>query len=419
MDSKVSFSTVPLTEREGGLFKSGRLGLLCNQAAWHPETGEYLFETLGRRGNLKRIFIPEHGLFGELQDQVGLENAGFYGGAALGDCELVSLYGTGEESRAPRGELLADLDALVVELQDVGCRYYTFLTTLYETFKALCRNNIPLPVYILDRENPAGRGVEGTPLREGYGSFIGIEGLPHRYGLTLGEMARYFHAGLGADFPLQVIAPGTSVLGPGGGGGPALAPWEIPPSPNFPGRHTARFYSGQCLWEGTNLSEGRGTTRPFEIFGAPYLESLLDYNRRRGYANWNDPQNPLADRGAFLRWTRFIPVFHKYREERCFGFQLIPRPGEPYHALGHALRLIRFVAGECPSFAFRPGPYETGNGKTAIEILAGDPRLLDYLAGRGSWEETRDCLLTEERDWIRRTEPYLFYPEPLFQAGLR
>jgi uncharacterized protein YbbC (DUF1343 family) len=409
MSGKVFFSAAPLEEQAAKELRGGRIGLLCNQAAWHPETGEYLFETLARRGALRRIFMPEHGLFGELQDQVALENAGVYGGPALGDCEMVSLYGAAEESRAPRPEKLADLDALVIELQDVGCRYYTFLTTLYQTFKVLSLRNIPLPVYLMDRENPAGRSVEGTALREGYGSFIGIEGIPHRCGMTIGEMAHYFHAELQAEFPLRVIA-----APPGAG----LSPWAIPPSPNFPGQYTALLYSGQCLWEGTNVSEGRGTTRPFEVFGAPWMESLLDYNRRKGYTNWNDPRNPLADRGAFLRWTRFIPVFHKYRDECCFGFQIIPAPGQPYHALAHALRLIRFAAEECSGFSFRPGAYETGSGKTAIEILTGDPLLLDYLGGAAAWEDVRGHLAAEEAAWIRRAEPFLFYNESLFRAGL-
>jgi uncharacterized protein YbbC (DUF1343 family) len=402
---RVTFHTVSLEAEAGALLRSGRIGLLCNQAAWHPDTGEYLFETLARLGGLKRIFVPEHGLFGELQDQVPLDGA--YGRSVLGDCEIVSLYGAGEESRSPRVDILSDLDALVVELQDVGCRYFTFLSTLYHIFKTLRQSGTALPVYMLDRKNPAGRAVEGSPLREGYGSFIGIEGIPHRYGLTIGEMAHYLYASLGADFPLKIFSAETAG---------SLAPWVIPPSPNFAGPLTARLYSGQCLWEGTTVSEGRGTTRPFEVFGAPYMECLVDYNRRGGYVNWNDSKHPLADPGVLLRWHRFIPVFHKYRDECCFGFHLIPRPGRAYHALGHALRLIRFIAENCEGFSFRPGTYETGNGKTAIEILTGDPFLLEYLWGTLSWEEVRQYMQTEERDWINRVRPYLFYGDPLFPA---
>jgi len=158
------------------------------------------------------------------------------------------------------------------------------------------------------------------------------------------------------------------------GGAKPMFPWTIPPSPNIPGFFTCGFYSGQCLWEGTNVSEGRGTTRPFEVFGAPWMESLVDYNRRAGFESWNERGHPLFDPGAALAWRRFIPTFHKFKEECCFGFQLIRRNLDGvYHSLLHALRLIRFVGANCEGFAFRPGKYEAGNDKTAIELLAGDP----------------------------------------------
>jgi uncharacterized protein YbbC (DUF1343 family) len=311
-------------------------------------------------------------------------------------------------------EKLAGLDALVIELQDVGARYYTFLSTLRNLFVTLKTRNIPLPVWLLDRENPAGPSVEGSPLKEGYGSFIGIEGLPHRYGLTIGELARYFHAETGADFPLRVISWRAAAE-------PRLFPWAIAPSPNIPGFFTAGFYSGQCLWEGTNVSEGRGTTRPFEVFGAPWMEKLLDDNRN--LPRWNAAEHPLADPGVFLRWHRFIPVFHKYQDQCCFGFQLIPRgdethrggspnPGKPYHALFHGLRLIRFMAETCEDFSFRPGKYEAGNGKTAIELLTGDPVLLDYLRGKGpASADIREYLRREEEQWIQNVREYRFYGE--------
>jgi uncharacterized protein YbbC (DUF1343 family) len=250
--------------------------------------------------------------------------------------------------------------------------------------------------------------VEGSPLQPGYGSFIGIEGVPHRYGLTLGEMAALFYDEAGADFPLHIISYKAEIV---------VAPWVIPPSPNFAGSLTAHFYSGQCLWEGTNVSEGRGTTRPFEIFGAPWMESLPGYNLREGYGGWNERRHPLFQKGAFLRWNRFIPTFHKYQGECCFGFQLIPNPGEPYHALAHALTLIRFVAANCEGFAWRPGAYEAGNDKTAIELLAGDPLLLDYLNGGGEWSDIAAYLKKEEAGWIQRVGRYLFYGETLYSAG--
>jgi uncharacterized protein YbbC (DUF1343 family) len=409
----VSFSAVPFWDDPDPVLRDGKLGLLCNQAAWHRETGEYLFETLYRRGNLKRVFLPEHGLFGELQDQVKLDEAGSYEELGLQGCEFVSLYGSAESSLTAAPEKLADLDALVIELQDVGVRCYTFLSTLRNVFIALKNHTISLPVWLLDRENPAGPSVEGTPLKEGYASFIGIEGIPHRYGLTIGELAAYFYAETGADFPLHIISWRAAAE-------PRLFPWTIAPSPNIPGFFTAGFYSGQCLWEGTNVSEGRGTARPFEVFGAPWMENLLDYNRKAGFSGWNGADFPLADPGVFLRWHRFIPVFHKYQGQPCFGFQLILRdsspPGaglpkaKPYHALFHALRLVRFMAEHGEGFSFRPGSYEAGNDKTAIELLAGDPVLLNYLTGKGPDSgDLQEYLWKEEDGWIKKVREYRFY----------
>jgi uncharacterized protein YbbC (DUF1343 family) len=382
---------------------------LCNQTAWHEETGEYLFETLYRKGNLRRVFTPEHGLFGELQDQAKLDSQELYAELMYTDCEFVSLYGIGEASLSPNPAKLQDLDALIIDLQDVGVRYYTYLSTIRNLFISLKKENIPLQVWVIDRENPAGPSVEGSPLLEEYASFIGIAGLPQRHGLTIGEMARYFHAEAGADFPLHVVSKYAE---------PNRYPWIIPLSPNMPGFFTSGFYSGQCLWEGTNVSEGRGTTRPFEVFGAPWMETLMGYNKKASYTGWNDPRHPLFDPCVALRWHRFIPTFHKYKEESCFGFQLIrlEREGN-YHALLHGLRLVRFVKENCENFVFRPRNYEAGNDKTAIELFAGDPLVLNYLKGETEIEELKEHFKKNEAAWIEKVREYRLYEEPLESAS--
>jgi len=402
----VFFSSVPLWEDTTAVLQSGRVGLLCNHVAWHVETGEYLFETLYKRGVLKRVFTPEHGLFGELQDQLKLDGDGLYKDLGFENCEFVSLYGSKESSLTADPKKLIDLDALVIDLQDVGVRYYTYLSTLRNLFITLKKENIPLPVWIVDRENPAGPWVEGSPLKPGYASFIGIEGLPHRHGLTIGEMAGYFHSELEANFPLHIV---SWQAGAGG------FPWTIAPSPNFPGFFTAAFYSGQCLWEGTNVSEGRGTTRPFEVFGAPWMENLLGYNKKAGYEGWNDPRHPLFDPEAALRWQRFIPTFGKYKDECCFGFQLILRnPKAGYRALSHALRIIRFIEENCKEFYFRPGKYENGSERAAIELFAGDPLIVDYIYRKGPKEtDIQTYFRKNEEAWIEKTRQYRFYEEPL------
>jgi uncharacterized protein YbbC (DUF1343 family) len=262
-------------------------------------------------------------------------------------------------------------------------------------------------VWIVDRENPAGPWVEGSPLKDGYASFIGIEGLPQRHGLTLGELARYFHVEMKAEFPLHVVSKDAVSK---------MFPWTIPPSPNMPGYFTCGFYSGQCLWEGTNVSEGRGTTRPFEVFGAPWMGSLISYNRKAGYEGWNDEKNPLFDAGVAMRWHRFIPAFQKYKDECCFGFQLLRRnkTNGAYHALLHGLRIVRFIAANCDGFLFRPLKYESGNEKTAIELLAGDPVILDYLKGKDAKDaDLKGYFKKTEKEWIAKTGQYRFYKERL------
>ncbi len=406
-----SFRTTPIFEQEDLVLKSGKLGLLCNQSAWNAQTGEYLFETLAKTGQLKRLFMPEHGLFGELQDQVKLstnilsdnlsDNNTIYGNLRLKGVDLVSLYGSTEESLSADINKLVDLDALIIELQDVGCRYYTYPSTIFNIFKTLRDNDINLPIYVIDRINPAGRQVEGTMLRAGYRSFIGLEGVTHRHGLTIGELAYYLYSELNAKFPLHIISYKASQK--------ELLPWSIPPSPNFPGLFTAHLYSGQCLWEGTNVSEGRGTTRPFEIFGAPFMNTLGA--KEQEYGTWTSSNSPLYDDGAFIRWLKFIPTFHKYKDECCFGFQILLKPNMQYHALAHNLRIMRFVKENCSGFAFREGKYEAGNDKRAIELLLGDKELIDFVELGGDWNDIKEHIKVEEQKWIKKAKKYLLYEE--------
>lgn len=405
-----SFRTTRLDEQEDLVLRTGRLAVLCNQVAWNPEKGEYLFETLYKKGNLKRVFTPEHGLFAELQDQEKLDHTSVYDSLGLEGVEFVSLYGSDEASLTAQVDKLSDIDAVIVELQDVGSRYYTFVSTLRNLFNVIHKEGLELSIYILDRENPAGRSVEGTMLRSEYASFIGVEGLPHRHGLTIGEMANLFYTEIGAKFPLHIISYVSR------SSTQFMMPWSIPPSPNIPGLFTCNFYTGQCLWEGTNVSEGRGTTRPFELFGAPFMESLISYNKENDFDNWNDPNNPLYNPAVFIRWTKFLPTFHKYAGESCFGFQLLPNPGAQYHALNHSLKIIDFLRQNCEDFAFREGTYEAGNDRTAIELLLGDKVLVDFVKCGGDFADVREHIKVEEQKWIRKAKKYLLYDDALWRV---
>lgn len=364
-------------EETDPVLRSGRLGLLCNHTSFDFSSGQYLFQLLESRGTLARLFLPEHGLFAELQDQVPLSETNVYKSLGL-RAEIVSLYGNSEESLAARRAHLEGLDALVIDLQDIGVRYYTFATTMRYIFETIAREGMDLPVYVLDRPNPAGPSIEGICLEPSFESFVGPVGLPHRHGLTLGQLAHFFYQEAKASFPLNVIRYSET---------PAVH-FPIPPSPNMPGPWTHLVYSGQCLLEGTNLSEGRGTTRPFEVFGAPWMEPL------------HQKRPPIAG-GSVLRPLRFIPTFHKHAGQVCHGYQ-IHLTGELYHSLRHSLVLLRWIREECPEFNWRDGPYEFRSDRPAIELLAGHKTLIDYLNGRESESAMQAALAEGENAWRNR-----------------
>lgn len=361
-----SFRTTPFSLQEDSVLRKGRIGVLCNQAAWHPETGEYLFETLARRGNLKKIFSPEHSLYGKLVDGV----------------ETIEVASTIEASD------LNDIDALVIELQDVGSRYSNYTSLLFNIFKFLKVTDSSLSVFILDRLNPSGRQIEGT---------LGIIGLPHRHGLTLGEVANMFYTELNAKFPLHIISANAESVNR------ELMAWTIPPFSDFSGLFTSHFYSGQCLWRGTNVSYGHGTNRPFEQFGAPFLEPLFEYNRKNGFSGWNDPENPVSNASLNIRWTRFVPAYGIYQNETCFGFQLMFVPGVPYHALNHALRLLRFIHDNFAEFDC-----------SSLNRYLEDATLMSYVEGNIDWDSTREYIKAEEQKWLRKSKKFALYgDEPI------
>lgn len=409
-------ATKPLLSLADKVLYEGRVALLCNQTSWDFTEGAYLFELLHKRGTLHRVFMPEHGLFAELQDQEALDSGEFYKCLGLDGVDFVSLYGATELSLSAPIDKLRDLDAIIIDLQDVGCRYYTFICTVDKLFRSLIEYGLTPTVYVIDRPNPAGRQVEGTYIGKEYTSFIGVEGLIHRHGLTFGELCGFLHSRYNAKFSLNVIPYtldgkySSSYILPGAGTSYVKTPCSIYPSPNIPSPYTCLMYSGQCLFEGTNLSEGRGTTRPFEIFGAPFLGSLHYYNQANGYSGWNDKRNPIYRDGAMLRMLHYIPTFHKYAGELCYGFQL-HLTGKPYHSLLHTLRILRFLRENVEGFAWREGVYEKGNDKTAIELLVGDTLLLSYLNGKATETEIYQALAEGEERWMKEAKEYAIYKE--------
>ena len=340
--------------------RSSRVGLLAHPASVDRDL-VHAAEVLHRAGVRPSIFFgPEHGYGGEAQDMVGVASAA----DARTGAQIVSLYGDRFEDLSPRPEQLAGLDVLLVDLADVGARYYTFVWTALLALRAARRAGVP--VILLDRPNPIGgvaRDVEGAAQQPGFLSFVGLEPVPVRHSLTVGEMVALFAAREG-------IALGES-------GGLAVVPvrgwdrretaagWDRPfvlPSPNMPTADTALVYPGGCLIEGTNLSEGRGTTRPFEIVGAPWIDGQA---LARSLAS-------LGLLGFVARPCTFRPTFQKHAGELCGGVQIHPTNRTTFRPMATYLALIALAHAQDPArFRFRTERYEYVDDIPAFDLLTG------------------------------------------------
>ena len=362
----------------------GNIALLCNQTSYCFEQNKYFFEILAQKRNLKQILIPEHGLFAELQDQIPLNSTKIYD-FINSDIEIISLYGETDESITIKPKQLKNIDAIIIDIQDIGSRYYTYISTIANIFKVISDNNILTKIYVLERPNPAGTKVEGTIISKEYSSFIGHCGLPHRHGLSIGEMCGFLKNQIDAKFDLKIVKNNFTDY--------TQEPF-IQPSPNIPTLETINIYTGQCLLEGTNISEGRGTTKPFEIIGAPYFKwNILQKIQKQ--INEIYPENE----NIYLRILKFIPTFHKFANQVCTGFQ-IHQKNTNFHSLSFSLILIRLLKENFAEYDFwRKGKYEKGNNKTAIELLAGDKTILDYLNGKSDFNIVEQKFQEHEEIW--------------------
>lgn len=303
---------------------------------------------------LTALFGPQHGFLGTTQDNM-IEWSGFTH-PQLG-IPVYSLYG---EHREPPQQMLEDVDLLFVDLVDVGARYYTFIWTLFLCMKACEAAGIP--VIVADRPNPLnGLVTEGEPQKEDYLSFVGLHPLPNRHGKTIGELAEQFRADKFPGCQLTVL--------PMEGWDRAMwfdetgLPWAMP-SPNMPTLDTATVYPGMCLLEGTNLSEGRGTTRPFELFGAPWIDSGALTRELQA----------LDLPGAWFRAVAFEPTFQKHARKICHGCQLHVTDRQVFRSYPTAIEILKMVRNLHPeAFAWNPPPYEYEYEKLPIEILTGRP----------------------------------------------
>ncbi|MDX9994885.1 MAG: DUF1343 domain-containing protein [Rhodocyclaceae bacterium] len=351
---------------------------------------------------LTAAFGPQHGLRGDKQDNM-IESPDFID-PALG-IPVFSLYG---EVRRPTDAMMDGFDILLVDLQDLGCRIYTFITTLRYVLEAAARHG--KSVWILDRPNPAGRPVEGLTLRDGWESFVGAGPLPMRHGLTMGELARWFVAMLKLDVDCQVIemAGWQPHAAPGHGWPLGERSW-INPSPNAPNLSMARCYAGTVMLEGTTLSEGRGTTRPLELFGAPDLDAHAMLKEMSALA-------PRWLNGCTLRPCWFEPTFHKHAGQLCAGIQIhVEDPAhydhatfQPWRLMALAFKAIRRLRPDYP--LWRDFPYEYERDRLAIDLINGSPLLREWVDDPAAQPGDLDALaLADEGCWREESARFKLY----------
>jgi uncharacterized protein YbbC (DUF1343 family) len=379
-----------------------RVALLAHPASVTADLTHSL-DALAALGDLKlsAAFGPQHGLRGDKQDNM-IESPDFHD-PALG-IPVFSLYG---QVRRPTPAMMDTFDVLLVDLQDLGCRIYTFITTLRYVLEEGAKHR--KTVWILDRPNPAGRPIEGLRLRKGWESFVGAGPLPMRHGLTLGELAHWFVRTLKLDVDYHVIPmdgydPQTA---PGYGWPLGERTW-VNPSPNAANLWMARAYAGTVMIEGTTLSEGRGTTRPLELFGASDIDATALLKDMQSLA-------PHWLKGCRLRPCWFEPTFHKHVGKLCSGLQIhVEDPGydhdafKPWRLVSLALKALRLQRSDYG--IWRHFDYEYERGKLAFDVINGSPLLREWIDDPKSTPADLDAITTpDETSWADERKPHLLY----------
>jgi uncharacterized protein YbbC (DUF1343 family) len=369
--------------------KGLRVGAILNPTSVAPDL-RHLADVLHERKALAALFGPEHGVRGDVQY---LEEVGDARDAATGVAEH-SLYGKDFASLTPRDEHLGGLDALVFDVQDVGSRYYTYLATMGLAMQAAARQK--LKFVVLDRPNPIGGvSVEGGVIQKGFESFVGLWPVCARHGLTAGEYARFVNQAIRCDLRVIAMQGWRREMYFAETG----LPWVIP-SPNMPTPDTALVYPGMCLLEGTNLSEGRGTTRPFELFGAP----------------WLDPRRLAADLagekldGVSFRPCSFTPTWDKHRGERCHGAQIHLRDPRSVQAVRLGVAAVVHARAQDPAkFRWRTERYEFVEDRPAIDLLTGSPSFRARVEQGASVTDLCSAWDAERAAFVRERERFLLY----------
>lgn len=381
--------------------KGRRVALLAHPASVTADLTHSLDALVAAGVNVTAAFGPQHGLRGDKQDNM-VESPDFTD--PVHGVPVFSLYG---EVRRPTGQSMGTFDVLLVDLQDLGCRIYTFITTLLYVLEAAAEHG--KEVWVLDRPNPAGRPVEGTTLVAGWESFVGAGPMPMRHGLTLGELGHWFVDKWKLDVAYRVIEmQGYDPEAAPGFGWPLNERVWVNPSPNAPNLWMARAYPGTVMLEGTTLSEGRGTTRPLELFGAPDIVARDVLAEMRRIA-------PAWLPGCALREITFEPTFHKHVHQLCSGVH-IHAEGRFYdHAAFRPWRLqalaFKAIRALYPDYdLWRDFPYEYAFGKLPIDVINGGPALRQWVDDKGAVAGDLDALAEpDEAAWREERRPHLLY----------
>ncbi len=379
--------------------KSQRVALVCHPASVDDKLN-HSFDLLHKEIGLRAAFGPQHGVKGEKQDNMIESDDVLHPEYKI---PIYSLYG---KVRRPTEEMMQSFDVLIFDLQDLGCRIYTFITTLLYVMEECAKRG--KTVIVLDRPNPAGREIEGHTLQKGFESFVGAGPFPMRHGLTPAEMAIFYkeHFNLGLD--LRIIKmKGYAPNKRNGFGWPDDRPW-VNPSPNAPTLNMARFYPGTVIIEGTTLSEGRGTTRALEQVGAS------DINFTKVIALMKK-KAPKWLQGALLRECYFEPTFHKHAKALCHGFQIHtdtpqyqPKKFKPYRIVALMLRCIRELYPDYP--IWRDFAYEYTEGMPAVDVITGGTHFREWVDNQKSTVAQLEAVLKkDEATWLKRSRKYWIY----------
>ncbi|MBK7284646.1 MAG: DUF1343 domain-containing protein [Sphingomonadales bacterium] len=378
-----------------------RVALLAHPASVTRDMTHSLDALVAAGIKVTAAFGPQHGLRGDKQDNM-VESPDF--NDPVHGIPVFSLYG---EVRRPSGQMMGTFDTVLIDLQDLGCRIYTFITTLRYMLEAAAAHG--KSVWVLDRPNPAGRPIEGLILRKDWESFVGAGAMPMRHGMTLGELGHWFIDSLGLDVDYRVVEmEGYSPESGPGFGWPLGERIWVNPSPNAPNLWMARAYAGTVMLEGATLSEGRGTTRPLEVFGAPDIDARSILAEMQFLApEW------LA--GCVLRECWFEPTFHKHVSQLCHGLQIHAEAPHYRHELFRPWRVqalaFKAIRRLYPGYPlWRDFPYEYELGKLPIDVINGSPLLREWVDDDAAMPRDLEAMTApEEEAWGRERAQFLKY----------